>query len=65
MSMSRSVKWGLVFAILLSATLFAYIRISDAIDDYQNQIIMQEAPSLDLSPPPCDHPSCREKLSRT
>jgi hypothetical protein len=63
MRMSGLLKWGLVFALLLTAVLFAYIRISDAIDDYQNQQIMQETP-LDLSPLPCDHQSCRDQLIR-
>jgi hypothetical protein len=59
--MGRLLKWGLVFALLLTAALSAYIHITDAISDYQNDQIMQETPFV---PPLCDHPSCRDQLIR-
>lgn len=62
MRMGVYTKWLLVSVLLVMATLFAYIRISNVIAEYQRQ--MQETPE-DFSPPPCDHQSCRDKLIRT
>ena len=64
MRMSGSLKWFLVSALLLAATIFVFIRISNALDDYQRQMEQQLSPQPQQSQPQ-SRPWLRDQLIRT
>lgn len=65
MRMSGSVKWGLIALLLLAAGMFAFVRISDAIDDYQEQMEQQlRTPPTEPQSQP-SRPWLRDPLIRT
>jgi hypothetical protein len=55
MRMSALVKWVLVGALVLAAAVLAYVRISDAIDDFEMQLPGPAEQSHPYQPPVYPH----------
>jgi preprotein translocase subunit SecG len=70
MSMSK-LTWVFGFVLLLAAFVYAYLSMSDlqmrraTEQQIQQQTIPPTKQLVPLTPPPCDHPSCRDRLTRT
>jgi hypothetical protein len=66
MRMGSFVKWFLVSVLLIAGALFAFVRISDAIDDYEQQIEQQLSTPPDTQPQSQpSRPWLRDPLIRT
>jgi hypothetical protein len=66
MRMSGSLKWFLIAALLLAVAIFAYVRISDAINDYEMQNPPGETqPETPTPPAPDARPWLHDQLIRT
>jgi len=65
MRMSSFAKWFLISTLLLAAVIFAFIRISNAIDDFQMQMDMKEQFVNPQEPQSQPRPWFRDPLIRT
>jgi hypothetical protein len=68
MRMSSTVRWFLIAALLLVAAIFAYVRIADAIADYEMQINNppgETQPETPTPPAPDARPWLHDQLIRT
>jgi hypothetical protein len=67
MRMSGTVKWFLITALLLAAAIFAYVRIADALNDYEMQINNpgETQPETPTPPAPDARPWMHDQLIRT
>jgi fructose-specific component phosphotransferase system IIB-like protein len=65
--MSGTVKWFLITALLLAAAIFAYVRIADALNDYEMQISNpgETQPETPTPPAPDARPWMHDQLIRT